>query len=80
MTEKAISGESLQRLSDIRDEIKDLVQEAFDIVRDEDAQTASHAKNSWYAHIICALDTNHSYLDRSDTIADTIRNLEKLEE
>lgn len=49
-----------RRLQEIKDEMKELLDEARRIVRgtSEDAR----AKAYWYGHIACALDSDHSFL------------------
>ena len=63
------------RLSEIKDEVKDLIIEAISIVRQTDEY--DRAKGYWYAHIRGALDSDHSYLGGSMvTLQDTIDSLE----
>lgn len=69
-----------QRLEEIKDEIKDLLEEAKQIVRKDD-RAWQQAKSYWYAHIVSALDKDHDYLGSSMiTMQDTIDKLEDLED
>ena len=62
MTESTMT-ETIDRLSEIKDEIADLVAEARNLLRD--TPEADRAKAYWLAHIRCALDNDHAYLGNS---------------
>ena len=62
--------EDVERLLEIKDEIGDLVEEAFRLVPSADRP---RAKSYWYAQIIMALDDDHEFLGSgSHTLQDTI--------
>ena len=60
---RKISREDWERLGEIKEEIKELVREAVDLIRDTNEY--ERAKGYWYAHIVCALDDDHMYLGGS---------------
>ena len=55
--------ETIDRLSEIRCEIADLVAEARKLLRD--TTETDRAKRTWLAHIRCALDNDHDDLGGS---------------
>jgi hypothetical protein len=57
--------ESLDRLLEIKEEIKELLDEAIGLVRDHAPGAASRAEAYWYPHILCALDKDHGYMGGS---------------
>ena len=65
------------RLSEIKDEIKELMDEAKSIVEHSGNNTAwARAKSYWYAHIVMALDDDHMFMGGSMTsMQDTIDEL-----
>ena len=73
LTEQA----DLDRLLDIKHEIKDLNQEAIRIVKNSGNDMAyQRARSYWYAHISMALDDEHQYVGSSTTsIEDTYNEL-----
>jgi len=72
--------EKSERLDEIRNQIKDLVYEARDLLRHEGI-TWDRANSYWYAHILMALDKEHDYLGSSMvTMEDTIYELDYDEE
>jgi uncharacterized protein Veg len=62
------------RLAEIKEEMKELLNEAHDILRcGEDYSTLRRAESYWYAHILTSLDSDHGYLGSSMcTMQDTI--------
>lgn len=74
---------SRQRLIEIKDEIKTLLEEAKQIIRYKSSNsiTWERARSYWYAHIMMALDKEHDYLGGSMfTMEDTINELEEVDE
>ena len=64
------------RLSEIKDQIKELMEEARSILEQGNERVWFRAKSYWYAHIITALDKDHMYLGGSmTTMQDTIDEL-----
>ena len=49
-----------QRFEEIIDELKELLEEAIDLVPEGVAR--SRAESYWYAHIMCAINDNHEFL------------------
>ena len=71
--------DTAQELQDIKDEIKELLDQARRLVRG--TREEDRAKGYWFAHIRCALDDEHGYLGRSMiTMQDTIDALRGDEE
>ena len=69
---------STERLEEIKDEIKELMEEAMGIVQEESngGIVFDRAKAYWNAHIIMALDEDHVYLGGcGHTFQDTIDEL-----
>ena len=65
------NNETIERLEEIRDEIKDLVREARGLVNGTKEKKAAEAY--WIAHVLGALDDDHGYLGGSmTTMQDTI--------
>jgi hypothetical protein len=58
-------NENAERLTEIKDEIKALMDEALQIVRRADHMTYEQARAYWYPHLIMALDKEHGYLGGS---------------
>jgi chromosome segregation ATPase len=68
--------DSTARLEEIKDEIKELLAEAKQIVRKQNRHEWESASGYWYSHILCALDDDHDYLGGSmSTMQDTIDTL-----
>ena len=67
------------QLMEIKIEIKDLVERALDIVREEGTpRMINEAKAYWYAQILTKLDKDHDYLGGSMcTMEDTIKKINK---
>ena len=65
------------RLEEIKDEIKDLLEESRRIIHfNGNKLDWERAKSYWFAHIQCALDKNNDYLGSSMfTMQDTIDSL-----
>ena len=58
--------EAGERILEITDEIRDLLQEAMDLVRSEGTDfDRERARSYWYAHIMIALGGDHGYMARS---------------
>jgi hypothetical protein len=71
---KASLAEDVDRLEEIRDEIKALINEALGIFRDHGSE--SPFRGYAYAHIVCALDKDHGFLGGSFiTLQDCIDEL-----
>jgi hypothetical protein len=51
------------RLTEIRGEVKELMEEALKIASKHGQENV--ATSYWYAHVICALDRNNDYLGAS---------------
>lgn len=67
------------RFKEIIGEIKELLEEAIDLVPEGSAR--ERAKLYWYAHISVALDHNHDYLGRSMCcMKDTFEEIEEEDE
>jgi hypothetical protein len=69
------NGHDIARLLEIKDEIKGLLEEARDTLRNDsnDSFALRRAESYWYAHILTALDKDHGYLGGSMcTMQDTI--------
>lgn len=60
---KVLSTEDIERLREIKDEIKELLNEAYRTV--EWTSEGRRAKAYWYAHMVTALDSDHGYLGGS---------------
>jgi len=60
---KELTTEDLERLIEIKDEIKELVNEARDTINS--TSEAKRARAYWCAYILCALDSDHDYLGGS---------------
>lgn len=72
--EEEVEEADVNRLEEIKDEIKELVAEAEDIIRGSYEYRA--AKSYWIAHILTALDNESEYMGKSMTaMQDTIDNL-----
>lgn len=71
-----ITYDTLERLQQIKDTIKELVYEARDLLPRNTIEN-TRAKSYWIPHILMALDTEHDYLGGSMcTIQETINDLE----
>jgi len=71
------NSEKVERMLEIKEEIKDLVSEVVKILRDAEGSTLSRAKAYWIPHIKMALDKDHGYLGGSMvTMQDTINELD----
>jgi hypothetical protein len=69
---------NVQRLQEIKDEIKELVEEAMEIVSDTNER--SRAEAYWYPHLLMALDDEHTYMSNSMChLQSTIDTLEESE-
>lgn len=68
----------IDRLEEIKDEMKALVREAIGLVRG--TKEYERARAYWYGHIVSNLDDDHTYLGHQTTIQDTVEALrEELE-
>ena len=74
--------EAGERILEITDEIRDLLQEAMDLVRAEGTDfDRERARSYWYGHILIALGGDHGYMGRSMcSMADTAEELMEEEE
>lgn len=61
------------RLSEIKEEIRELADEALALTAGTEEHAA--AKSYWYAHIICSLDDDHGFLGKEENIQDSIESL-----
>jgi hypothetical protein len=77
---KTLSRSEVDRLQAIKDEVKDLMAEAWSLVRGTREEASSKAY--WYGHIVSAIDDDHMYVGGcSPSFDDTIVALkEALEE
>jgi hypothetical protein len=58
--------EAAERIMEITEEIRGLVQEAMDLVRENGSDlTRERARSYWYPHILMALGEGHGYLGGS---------------
>lgn len=70
-----------ERLTEIKEEMKDLLGEAQDLFRQEGGMTYTRAKSYPLAHIAMALDKDHDYLGGSMfTFNDLIEELDDPED
>ena len=69
--------EAGERILEISEEIRDLLQEAMDLVRSEGTDfDRERARSYWYGHIQIALGGDHGYMGRSMcSMADTAEEL-----
>ena len=80
------TGHDIARLLEIKDEMKELLGEAHDILRSgEDHIALRRAESYWYAHIVMALDKDHGYLGSSmcsmqDTIDELTESMEDVDD
>jgi hypothetical protein len=71
-----LNSEQLERLVEIKEEIRELLDEAYGLVRGTSEE--ARAKGYWYAHARMALDNDHDYLGRGGyTLQETIDALEE---
>jgi hypothetical protein len=71
--------EAAERIMEITEEIRELLQEAMDLVREEGTSLdRDRARCYWYAHILTSLGGDHGYLGGSMfSMEDTARELEE---
>lgn len=75
MNEVAERIERIERLVEIKDQMKELIEESRQLLLGTDHE--DRARSYWMAHIRCALDNDHMYLGGSMiTMQDTIDALE----
>ena len=69
--------EAGERILEITEEIRDLLQEAMDLVRSEGTDfDRERARSYWYDHIQIALGGDHGYMGRSMcSMSDTAEEL-----
>jgi hypothetical protein len=66
------------RFEEIKEQIKELLDEAFDLVPDH---ARARAESYWYAHISTALDEDHGYLGGSMcSMQDTLEEFDEEDE
>ena len=66
------------RFEEIKEQIKELLDEAFDLVPD---YARSRAESYWYSHIAMALDEDHGYLGSSMcSMQDTLEEFDEEED
>ena len=66
------------RFEEIKEQIKELLDEAFDLVPDH---ARARAESYWYAHIAMALDEDHGYLGGSMcSMQDTLEEFDEEDE
>jgi glycine/D-amino acid oxidase-like deaminating enzyme len=66
------------RFEEIKEQIKELLDEAFDLVPDH---ARARAESYWYAHISMALDEDHGYLGGSMcSMQDTLEEFDDVED
>lgn len=73
--------EAVDALYELQAEIKEKVEEAFEIVSEAgDEALKARAHGYWYASILCELDEDHGFVGGSMcTLQDTINQLEELD-
>lgn len=72
------NNEVSEELTEIKNQIKNLLDEARVLIKNTDYNAWERARKYWYAHIITALDDDHNYLGSSSvTMQDTINELSK---
>jgi len=71
----------IRRLEEIQREIRDLADEALEIVKEHSEIEYERARSYWYPHILGAIDKDNSgYLGGSMIgLAETIENLKEAE-
>ena len=69
--------EAGERILEISEEIRDLLQEAMGLISDNGTDFDYHrARSYWYGHILIALGGDHGYMGRSMcSMADTAEEL-----
>lgn len=74
--------EAGERILEITEEIRELLQEAMDLVREEGTTLdRERARSYWYGHILIALGGEHGYMGRSMcSMTDTAEELMAEEE
>ena len=74
--------EAGDRILEITEEIRELLQEAMDLVRSGGTDLdRERARSYWYGHILIALGGDHGYMGRSMcSMADTAEELMEEEE
>jgi hypothetical protein len=73
--------EAVERLNEIRDELSELADEAYRIVRELSPNRADAAKAYWYAQLVMAISDDHDYLGSgSHTLQDSIDELDEADE
>ncbi len=74
--------EAAERIMEIAEQIRGLVQEAMDLVREEGSDiTRERARSYWYPQILTSLNEDHGYMRSSMcTMASTARELEEEDE
>jgi hypothetical protein len=75
-------SEAGERILEITEEIRELLQEAMDLVRSEGTDLdRERARSYWYGHILIALGGDHGYMGRSMcSMTDTAEELMAEEE
>jgi hypothetical protein len=75
-------SEAGERILEITEEIRELLQEAMDLVREEGTTLdRERARGYWYGHILIALGGDHGYMGRSMcSMTDTAEELMAEEE
>lgn len=68
--------ETLDRLGEIKDEIKELVEEARATVALAFPDHSNRARRTWIARIRMALDEDHEWVGRQHTLEDTLYEIE----
>jgi hypothetical protein len=72
---------TIERLNEIRIEIKELILESMDLIGSECEFELKRAEGYWASQMLMALDEDHSYLGGCMvTMDDTINNLSETEE
>jgi hypothetical protein len=63
----------VERLEEIKNKIKNLAQEAMEIVRG--TSEYERARAYWYGHLVMSLDDDHMYVGHNTNMEDTIEAL-----
>jgi len=74
--------EAAERIIEITEEIRELVQEAMDLIRENGSDlTRERARSYWYPHILMNLNDDHEWLGSSMcTMEGSARELEEDDE
>lgn len=63
---------AVERLAEIKEQLKELVEEAYDLVRGTDRNEGDRARAYWYGQMVSSLDDEHYFVGRTVTLKDSI--------